>query len=75
MRQHGYIGSFAIVMALSLAPARASAQAMLADDIIILSKGREGAGEGTDKQPPRLFARSRRAVVSAKPGWRRTATR
>ena len=67
MRQHGYIGSFAIVMALSLAPVRASAQAMLADDIIILSKGRReqekvrtnshlgslpGAGERLFRQNP-----------------------
>ena len=67
MRQHGYIGSFAIVMALSLAPARASAQAMLADDIIILSKGQReqekartnshlgslpGAGERSFRQDP-----------------------
>ena len=67
MRQHGYIGSFAIVMALFLAPVRASAQAMLADDIIILSKGQReqekartnshlgslpGAGERLFRQNP-----------------------
>ena len=67
MRQHGYIGSFAIVMALFLAPVRASAQAMLADDIVILSKGQReqeksrtnshlgstpGAGERLFRQNP-----------------------
>ena len=67
MRQHGYVGSFAIVMALFLAPVRASAQAMLADDIIILSKGQReqekartnshlgslpGAGERLFRQNP-----------------------
>jgi outer membrane protein, heavy metal efflux system len=67
MRQHGYIGSLVFVMALSFGPARVTAQAMLADDIIILSKGQReqekarasshlgptpGAGERPFRQNP-----------------------
>ena len=67
MRHPALLGRFAVVMALASAPSRASAQAMLADDIVILSKGQReqekartnshlgptpGAGEQAFRQNP-----------------------